>query len=62
MYINAIGYYVPDQRIHNDYFTTLNGLDSEWIHQRTGILTRARATEEETINYMSTEAVLKALP
>ena len=45
MYINAIGYYVPDQRIHNDYFTTLNGLDSEWIHQRTGILTRARATE-----------------
>ena len=62
MFINAIGYYVPDQRIPNNYFTTLNGLDAQWIQQRTGILTRSRAAEHETIDYMSTEAVLKALP
>ena len=47
MYINAIGYYVPDQRISNDHFKDINGLDANWIYQRTGILTRSRATEEE---------------
>lgn len=62
MYINAIGYYIPDQRISNDYFTDLNGLDAEWIHKRTGISTRSRATEVETIDYMSIEAVSRALP
>lgn len=61
MYINAIGHYVPDQRITNDYFTKLNGLDAQWIYQRTGILTRSRATDEETIDFMSAEAVSRAL-
>lgn len=62
MYINAIGHYIPAARISNDYFTEVNGLTSEWISQRTGILTRSRATEKETMNYMCTEAVNNAIP
>lgn len=60
MYINAIGSYIPETRITNDYFTQVNGLTSEWISQRTGIQTRSRATERETMNYMCSEAVNNA--
>lgn len=62
MFINSIGYYIPEKRISNDYFTDVNGLTSDWIAQRTGILTRSRASEKETIDYMSSEAVKNALP
>ena len=61
MFINAIGYYVPQKKITNDYFTDLNGLTSDWIYQRTGILSRRRASANETMNYMCTEAVASAL-
>ena len=62
MYINTTGYYIPEKRIQNDYFTDVNGLTSDWILQRTGIQTRSRATEKETIEYMCGEAVKNALP
>ena len=62
MFINSIGYYVPKTRIPNDYFTEINGLTSDWISQRTGILTRSRASQEETIDYMSSKAIESALP
>jgi len=62
MYINATGYYIPNGRISNDYFLNVNGLTSEWIYQRTGILTRSLAKPEENINTMSVEAVRNALP
>ena len=62
MFINAVGYYIPPKRVPNDYFLTVNGLTDEWIFQRTGIKTRAWATEEETIDYMCIEAVKDALP
>jgi 3-oxoacyl-[acyl-carrier-protein] synthase-3 len=62
MYINSIGYYIPEKRITNDYFTVKNGLTNDWITQRTGIHTRSRATEKETLDYMSSEAVKNALP
>ncbi|MBK5723111.1 ketoacyl-ACP synthase III [Dysgonomonas sp. Marseille-P4677] len=62
MYINATGYYIPTTRIPNDYFSDVNGLSSDWILQRTGINSRSRATEEETIEYMCSEAVANALP
>ncbi|WP_029904655.1 3-oxoacyl-ACP synthase III family protein [Prevotella sp. 10(H)] len=62
MYINATGYYIPQKRISNDYFTEVNGLTSDWILQRTGISTRSRASDKETINYMCAEAVKDALP
>lgn len=61
MYINAIGSYIPEKRIKNDYFTQINGLSDEWIVQRTGIQTRSRATEKETMNYMCCEAVNNAI-
>lgn len=61
MFINATGYYVPEKEIPNSYFTDINGLTEDWIFQRTGIKSRVRATEKETINYMSQKAVEKAL-
>ncbi|MBS5908161.1 conserved hypothetical protein [uncultured Dysgonomonas sp.] len=62
MYINAVGYYIPTKRINNEYFTQTNGLTDEWIHQRTGIRSRARASEKETSEFMCFTAVKHALP
>lgn len=61
MFINAIGHYIPSQRIDNDHFKELNGLDSDWIVQRTGIRTRSRCAEGEGIDSMAEEAVENAL-
>lgn len=61
MFINATGYYVPEERVHNQHFLNLNGLTSEWIEQRTGIKTRSKAKEEENISTMGLEAVKNAL-
>lgn len=61
MYINTMGCYVPEKRIPNDYFQNINGITSDWIYQRTGIFTRSRASEKETIDYMSLKAVENAL-
>lgn len=62
MFINATGVYVPAERVHNDYFLELNRLTSEWIEQRTGIISRSRAQPEENINTMGLEAIRDALP
>jgi 3-oxoacyl-[acyl-carrier-protein] synthase-3 len=62
MFINATGYYVPEERVHNDYFLKINGLTSEWIEQRTGIVTRSKAKPEETLHTMSLNSVRHALP
>ncbi|HML65150.1 MAG TPA: ketoacyl-ACP synthase III [Dysgonomonas sp.] len=62
MYINAVGYYIPTKRVNNDHFTQTNGLTDEWIRQRTGIRTRARASEKETSEFMCFTAVKHALP
>jgi 3-oxoacyl-[acyl-carrier-protein] synthase-3 len=62
MYINATGFYVPNERVHNDYFLNINGLTSEWIEQRTGIVTRAKAQPDENVNTMSINAVRDAQP
>lgn len=62
MYINAIGHYIPANRIDNQYFKELNGLDPEWITQRTGIQTRSRCGENENVDTMAFEAVEDALP
>lgn len=35
MFINATGFYVPEERVDNQHFLELNGLTSEWIEQRT---------------------------
>lgn len=57
MFINSTGFYVPETSIPNSYFTELNGLTDDWIYQRTGIKSRARASEKETLNYMCQQAV-----
>lgn len=62
MFINATGFYVPEERVDNQYFLELNGLTSEWIEQRTGIKTRSKAKPEENISTMGIEAIRKALP
>ena len=62
MFINALGYYIPEHRTPNSYFLEINGLSDEWIYQRTGIKTRAWANETETIDYMCIESVKRAIP
>lgn len=62
MYINAIGHYIPSNRISNEYFKDLNGLDADWIVQRTGIQSRSRCAENENVDTMAFEAVENALP
>lgn len=62
MYINATGFYIPNERVPNEYYTQKTGLTDEWIFQRTGIKTRSRAGTDENVNTMSIEAVLSALP
>ncbi|MDR3262238.1 MAG: ketoacyl-ACP synthase III [Tannerella sp.] len=62
MYINATGYYIPEERVRNEYFLNLNGLTDQWIVQRTGIVTRSRSKPEENINTMGLEAIRNALP
>ncbi|MDE6650546.1 MAG: ketoacyl-ACP synthase III [Muribaculaceae bacterium] len=62
MYINAIGYYIPEERISNEHFKDLNGLEADWIVQRTGIETRSRCSANESIDTMAFDAVENALP
>lgn len=61
MFINSMGFYVPEQRLGNDYFLEVNGLTSEWIEQRTGIRSRSKAGEEDTIDSMGIAAVEDAI-
>ncbi len=61
IYINATGFYIPAERVPNSYFAGLHGKPEEWFTQRTGIHTRARASEHETIDYMSLRAVENAV-
>ncbi|GBU07603.1 3-oxoacyl-[acyl-carrier-protein] synthase III [Bacteroidales bacterium] len=60
MYINTTGYFVPEQRVLNQYFLPINGLSDEWIYQRTGIKSRSKASESETMDFMCIEAVKDA--
>ncbi|MDR1223229.1 MAG: ketoacyl-ACP synthase III [Tannerella sp.] len=62
MYINATGFYIPEERVPNEYYTKKMGMTDEWIFQRTGIKTRSRAREDENTHTMSVDAVRDALP
>lgn len=61
MYINTMGYYVPDGRVGNEHFLEVNGLESDWIEQRTGIKTRSKAGEGENVDTMGIKSVENAL-
>ena len=62
MYINAISHYIPEARVTNAYFKKVNGLDDDWIFERTGIKSRSKAAPQENTNTMAVEAVRRALP
>ncbi len=65
MFINSIGFYIPEARVSNEYFFNLNGLTSDWIVQRTGIETRSRVGEGEDVDSMALTAIedgIKSLP
>ncbi|MDA3891631.1 MAG: ketoacyl-ACP synthase III [Salinivirgaceae bacterium] len=61
MFINALGHYLPEELVPNEYFLNVNGLTEEWIYTRTGIKTRTKAAEYENTNTMSIEAVKNAM-
>ena len=58
MYINSTGFYVPAERVDNEYFLNVNGLTSEWIEKRTGIRSRSKASEGEGHNSMGLAAII----
>lgn len=60
MYINSIGHYVPAGRVPNEYFKNVNGLDADWIVQRTGIQSRSKCADDENVDTMGLEAVERA--
>lgn len=62
MFINSTGYYVPEARVDNDHFLPINGLTSDWIVKRTGIITRSKAADDEGHNSMGLAAIENALP
>ena len=62
MFINSLGFYVPEKRIYNDYFAELHKSTADWYLKRTGIHSRSRAENYETLDYMSIEAVKRAIP
>ena len=60
MYINAMGHYIPEGRVPNEYFEKVNGLTPDWIEQRTGIQTRSKAAADENCDSMAIEAIESA--
>ena len=61
MFITTVSHYLPEQRVPNEHFKNLNGLDDEWIFDRTGIRTRSKAAPGENANTMAVKAVSRAL-
>lgn len=61
MFINASGFYIPEERVDNAFFLDKNGKSDEWIRQRTGIVTRCKAADDENVNTMTMRALDDAL-
>lgn len=55
--ITAIGSYVPEREIGNEFFETIIETTDEWIQSRTGIKTRRFAGEEEYTSHLCLNAV-----
>ena len=55
------GRYVPDLVYDNAYFEQLVDTSDEWIRERTGILERHIASDEETLAFMATKAANQVL-
>lgn len=61
MYINSTGYYIPEARVGNDHYAKILGVTPDWLVQRSGVQTRSRAGENDTIESMGMEALDRAL-
>lgn len=61
MYLNAIGAYLPEQVVDNQYFEDLNNLTDEWIVSRTGIRQRRKAGPDENTHTMGIAAVQEGM-
>ncbi len=46
----SCGHAIPDQCIHNDYFTTFLDTSDQWIRERSGIVTRYHAGDETLVD------------
>ncbi len=57
MYIHAVSHYLPTAVVGNEHFTRLNGLSSDWIIERTGIVERRKAAPGENTNTMTLDVV-----
>ena len=55
------GRYVPDLVYDNAYFEQLVDTSDEWIRERTGILERHIASDDETLAFMATKAANQVL-
>lgn len=61
MFINGIARYVPENVLTNDHFFQTSGVTDEWIRERTGIIERRKASENENANTMGLSAVKSLL-
>ncbi|NSC24515.1 ketoacyl-ACP synthase III [Streptomyces albus subsp. chlorinus] len=59
--IAALGHYQPDRVLTNDDLAGMVETDDAWIRQRTGIVSRRIAAEDETVADLATAAAGKAL-
>ena len=60
-YIKGMGYYVPDRVINNSYFTDFMDTSDQWIRERTGIVERRFANDNEGPSDIAIPAVEMAL-
>lgn len=59
--IVSTGSYVPDRIVTNDEMQELYGCDSGWIEQRTGILRRRYASDDQATSDLCIEAARRAI-
>lgn len=59
--IRALGHYQPQRVLTNHDLAKMVDTSDEWVQQRTGIVTRHLAAEEETVADLATAAAGKAL-
>lgn len=59
--VEATGSYIPERAVHNDEIAPRIDSTHEWIHQRTGIVTRHFAATEETAVDMAVNAARAAM-
>ena len=60
-YIKGMGYYVPNQIIDNEYFTSFMDTSDQWIRERTGIEERRFVNNNDGPSDLAIPAVEMAL-